>query len=422
MLKAVSTILFLGAYLIISQEHRLKVSKTAISMILAVVLWVLIALFGHASPDRALIEAGAEVFRLVVFLLSAMTLVEILTHYGFFDALYAKMLSLRMGDRGQFFIICLLAFFLSAFLDNLTTTIVLLQISQRFFQGRNLLKTASAVVIAANAGGAFSPIGDVTTTMLWLADKFDALTVVLRGFLPSFAAFLASTLWIGSSIREDTKDTVEVATGLNKTEKTVIALCLASFAMPVAATAVGLPPFLGLLFGLGIVWLFVDIIRQRTSRRTTLTTSIEKFFQKTDIGSLYFFIGILIAVAALREIGVLEDISRAVFGAAPAAGDIITGNVALGALSSIFDNVPLTAAAIDIVRTTDQSLWVLLALTVGIGGSIFLIGSAPGIIAMAAIRDLTFREYLRIATLPAIAAYLAGVGTWMVQRALFFSP
>jgi Na+/H+ antiporter NhaD/arsenite permease-like protein len=422
MFKTASITLFLVAYFIISQEHRFKVSKTAISMILAVVLWVLIAFSGNMHAEAALLEAGAEIFRLVVFLLSAMTLVEILTHYGLFDAVYVKMTSFKMTDRWQFFVICLLAFIFSAFLDNLTTTIVFLQIAQRFFTGKNLLKAASAIVIAANAGGAFSPVGDVTTTMLWLANKFDAVTVVSQAFLPSLVVFLVATLLIGRSIKVDTKDALETSPPLRRTERIVVALCLATFVLPLVATWFSLPPYTGLLFGLGVVWLFVDVARQQVSRRTSLAISIETFFQKTDIGSIFFFIGILIAVAALREIGILEDISRAVFGPAPVFQNIVLGNVAIGGLSAIFDNVPLTAAAIDIVKTTDPSLWTLLAITVGVGGSILLIGSAPGIIAMAAISGLNFLTYMRIATIPALVAYAAGVVTWVIQHRLFIAP
>src|SRR3989338_5715726 len=177
MVKIFSIIIFLSGYLAISQEHLLKVSKTSISLILAVVLWLLVIMSGNNNVGPALSEAGSEIFSLVIFLLSAMTLVEILTHYGLFDYIYHRLIRLHLEDKAQFFIIILLTFVFSSLLDNLTTTIVFVQIARRFFSGKNLLKSAAAIVIAANAGGAFSPIGDISTTMLWLAKKFTSQTI-----------------------------------------------------------------------------------------------------------------------------------------------------------------------------------------------------------------------------------------------------
>lgn len=402
-------------YIVISQEHLLKVSKTSVSLIIAVILWVLVVIGGLNDVGLALAESAGEIFGLVIFLLSAMTLVEILTHYGLFDYLYIKLLKLKLDDKAQFFIITFLAFIFSAFLDNLTTTIVFLQIASRFFSGKNLLRSASAIVIVANAGGAFSPIGDVTTTMLWLANKFTAQTVFTQAFIPSFTVFFTSTLLIGKSIVADTKDRVENVIKLGKVEWVIISLCLLSFLLPLFMTVVYLPPYFGLLLGLGFIWLVVDLARLKRPNSTSLSISIEKFFQKTDIASLYFFIGILLAVGALRHLGVLEKISHQVFTASPSATRIIQGNIAIGGLSAIFDNIPLTAAAIDIVNTTDPSLWVLLALTVGVGGSLLLIGSAPGIIAMTIVKELTFSAYLKIATLPALIAFILGILVWFIQ-------
>ena len=183
-------------------------------------------------------------------------------------------------------------------------------------------------------------------------------------------------------------------------------------------TTLHFPPYIGLLLGLGIVWFTVDTVKHRLPERTSLMMSIEKFFQKTDIASLYFFIGILLSISALRHIGLLDDISKAIFASAQ-TNHIIAGNVVIGALSAVFDNIPLTAAAIDIVKTTDPRLWVLLAFTVGVGGSILSIGSAPGIIAMSMVKELTFATYLKIATLPTIAAYILGIIVWVIQFSIF---
>ncbi len=415
MIIILSVTIFLLGYIAISQEQLLKISKTSISLVVAVVLWLLVAVGGISNVGLALAESAGEIFELVIFLLSAMTLVEILTHYGLFDFIYTKLLKLKLGDKAQFFIIALLAFISSAFLDNLTTTIVFLQISRRFFSGKNLLKSASAIVIAANAGGAFSPIGDVTTTMLWLANKFSTPEIIIQAFIPSFTVFLVSALLIGKSIVADTKDRVENTKQLGKVEWFVISLCLLSFLLPLLMTIVRLPPYFGLLLGLGIIWLVVDLARLQRPNSTSLSLSIEKFFQKMDIASLYFFIGILLAVSALRHLGVLDIISHQVFTTTPSTTRIIEGNIAIGGLSAIFDNIPLTAVAIDIVKTTEPSLWALLALTVGVGGSLLLIGSAPGIIAMTIVKELTFSAYLKIASLPALVAFILGISAWLLQ-------
>ena len=415
MITILSVTIFLLGYIAISQEHILKVSKTSISLLIAVVLWLLVVLGKTGPVGHALAESAGEIFSLVIFLLSAMTLVEILTHYGLFDYLYAKLLKLKLDDKAQFFIITFLAFIFSAFLDNLTTTIVFLQIASRFFSGKNLLRSASAIVIATNAGGAFSPIGDVTTTMLWLANKFTTQTIVVQTFIPSIVVFLVSSLLIGKSITTDTKDIVEKAIRLGKVEWFIISLCLFSFLLPLFMTVVHLPPYFGLLLGLGTIWLVVDLARLQRPHSTSLSIAIEKFFQKTDIASLYFFIGILLAIGALRHLGVLEEISHKVFTAAPTTTRIIMGNISIGGLSAVFDNIPLTAAAIDILKTTDPRLWALLALTVGVGGSLLLIGSAPGIIAMTIVKELTFSAYFKIATLPALVAFLLGIVVWLLQ-------
>lgn len=419
MIPFLSVTIFLLGYVAISQEHVIKVSKTSISLILAVLLWLLVAVGGTTGIGPALSESGGEIFGLVIFLLSAMTLVEILTHYGLFNFVYQKLAELNLDDKAQFIIITFLAFVFSAFLDNLTTTIIFLQISRRFFKGKNLVRSAAAIVIAANAGGIFSPIGDVTTTMLWLAGKFNVQTIFLEGFLPSLVVFIVSTVLIGRTISKSTQDKIEKINQLGKTEWIVISLCLISFLFPLFMTLIHLPPYFGLLLGLGMVWLLVDLAKLRSSQSASLSVSIEKFFQKTDIASLYFFIGILLSISALSHLGILETVSQKVFTDTPSVSRIIMGNVAIGGFSAIFDNIPLTAAAMEIIKTTDPSLWVLLALTAGVGGSLLLIGSAPGIIAMAIVDDLTFKSYLKIASLPALIAYILGILVWYLQYSLF---
>ncbi len=419
----IAALIFIGGYALITFEHHYKVNKSITATALAAILWGMIALSGDTHISEALHELSAETFALVVFLLAAMTLVEILVHYRFFDLLRVRLFSLGLKDDMQMVLISTIAFFLSAIIDNLTTTIVMVQIARRFFKGKNLLIAAGAIVIAANAGGAFSPIGDVTTIMLWLAGKFSAIEVMLWGFLPSASLFLVSTFLFKRQLVRDSGDdapqTFETVS-LSRSEKIVIAATFASFALPPLAHLAHLPPFMGLLLGVGIVGLLIGFFANTVSKHEShLSLEIEKIMGKVDITSLLFFIGILFAVGALGHLGILAMISSSLFGEAPELWRLIFGSVFLGAFSAILDNIPLTAASMDILTTSDPRIWVLLALCVGTGGSMLVIGSAAGVVAMGMVKELTFKSYLKIATLPAAAGYATAIVVWLVQYWMF---
>lgn len=417
----IASIIFVVGYVLITLEHYWKVNKSITATALAASLWGLIAL--TTSDIHAVEEAihliSAETFSLVVFLLAAMTLVEILVHYRFFDVLRAKLFALGLKDGAQLVLISLITFVLSAIIDNLTTTIVMIQIARRFFRGHNLLVAAGMVVVAANAGGAFSPIGDVTTIMLWLAGKFTALEIIAWGFLPSLSILGVSLCFFIRQLKRDSGDEAPAAgeaVTLTISEKIVIGMSFASFLLPPFAHLAGLPPFMGLLFGVGLVGLTIGFFANTSRHREShLSMEIEKLLGKLDITSLLFFIGILFAVGALGFLGVLDLISSSLFGAEPALSRLIAGSVLLGAFSAIVDNIPLTAAAIDILQTSDPRLWALLAICVGTGGSMLVIGSAAGVVAMGMVKELTFKKFLQIATLPALLGYVAGIAVWYIQ-------
>ena len=420
----IASIIFVVGYVLITLEHYWKVNKSITATALAAVLWALIA---FTSPDSHAIEEAlhiisAETFSLVVFLLAAMTLVEILVHYRFFDLLRAKLFSLGLKDGAQLILIGTLTFFLSAILDNLTTTIVMVQIARRFFKGHNLLVMAGMIVVAANAGGAFSPVGDVTTIMLWLAGKFSALDIILWAFLPSLSILLVSMLLFVKQLKKDSGDETPAPSEqviLSGSDKVVISMSFASFVLPPLAHLIGLPPFMGLLLGVGLVGLTIGWFSNNAKHRDShMSMEIEKLLGKLDITSLLFFIGILFAVGALGFLGVLDFISASLFGEDPAMSRLVAGSVLLGAFSAILDNIPLTAAAIDILQTTDPHLWILLAICVGTGGSMLVIGSAAGVVAMGMVKELSFTKYLKIAAIPAALGYIAGIGVWYIQYLL----
>jgi Na+/H+ antiporter NhaD/arsenite permease-like protein len=195
---------------------------------------------------------------------------------------------------------------------------------------------------------------------------------------------------------------------------------LASFLLPLLAALFGLPPYMGLMAGLGVVWLLIDLAKRARPQPTHLQANIRSFFQQTDIESIQFFVGILLAVAALHALGILHFVTELLLGSTPGVERLITTFTSLGVLSAIVDNVPLTAAAISALGDISPHLWVLLALTVGTGGSLLVIGSAAGVIAMGMVPELTFGKYLKTATVPALLGFIASVGVWLAQTAIFY--
>ena len=370
--------------------------------------------------EHTLIEAGNSVFGIVAFLLSAMTLVEILIHYNLFDVIRIWLIRLKLTEKKQFIMISFVTFFLSAILDNLTVTIIMIQIARKFFKGNNFLVMTANIVIMANAGGAWSPIGDVTTIMLWLADKFTALEIIRDAIVPSLTIGAVSTLMLKRRIENVSGFPVpDEKVNLSPSEKLVIGLTFVSFIFPLIMNLIHLPPYVGLLFGLGLVWTLIEFLQTKSSQTTHLEAKIDSLVQKTDIASLKFFIGILLAVAALEAQGILEIASHAIFGENPDFIRLVMGNTMMGLLSAVVDNVPLTALSINLIKVSDPLMWVLTAIAVGTGGSCLLIGSASGVIAMGMVKDLTFGKYLKIASLPALFGYLAGIGVWLLQYRIF---
>lgn len=425
---------FVIGYVFITLEHRYKLHKAITAAALGAFLWIAIGIAERSAAEDALHGIGSEIFSIVIFLLAAMTLVEVLVHYRFFDFVRTQILRLNIRDYGQLWVIGAVSFFLSAVIDNLTATLVMLAVATRFFAGRNLLVATAAIVIAANAGGAWSPIGDVTTIMLWIAGKFTSGEIVAWTFVPSAVLFVVSTALLGRSIAADTRDVIEECVALSKSEWIVIALALASFFLPVIVHSIGLPPYIGLVFGLGIVGITISLFRLMNGGAAAsahddvelggiapdshLTSDIEKKLARTDIAALLFFTGILLAVGALGHVGILDTASHYLLGDDPSLMRLFFGNAALGVLSALVDNIPLTAAAMEIIQTSDPAIWSLLALAVGTGGSLLVIGSAAGVVAMGKVKNLSFFTYVTIATVPAAVGYAAAMGVWLLQYLL----
>ena len=415
--QIIAGLVFGLGYLGIILEHQAHVNKAAFALVMGGFLW---ALVGMASPDEsalALAHSSAEIFSIVVFLLAAMVLVEVLVHYRVFDYIQAKLYARNLGQMQQFWFMALLTFVFSAFLNNLTVTIVMIQIARKFFWGKNLLLVAATIIVSSNAGGAFSPVGDITTIMLWFAEKFTATEIIVGGLIPSVLLCAISTYLLSRKLTPpEGRNLAPACTEcprLSRTDQTVVVTVLGAFLLPVIGRLFNVPPVLGILLGVGITWLVVDSLRQFTKEQTHLNASIEKFVQKTDISSIMFFIGILLSVAAINALGVLDHVSAVLYGS-EGLGQIILGNTLLGVLSGVFDNIPLTAMAISILETADTGLWVLLAIAVGTGGSFFLVGSASGVVAAGMLPKLTFGTYVRLAFVPVLIGFAGAIGAWAV--------
>lgn len=409
-------------YLLITLEQKFNTHKSAIALTLGAVLWLLTAVFlkhDEEALSHALSHAGAEVFNIVAFLLAALALIEILVHYKFFDLIRAKLIVLNVGDKQQFLLLMVITFFFSGILDNIAITIAMLQIALRFFTGRNMIIAAAGIVIAANAGGAWSPVGDVTTIMLWLADKFTALEVIRYAFFPSLAlALVAGTMLYRklddtSFEKREKDDTLTPSFG----EKMVITMALLSFTLPLLVSFIGLPPYMGLFLGLGLTWCLIEFAkkRKRSNNPTHMTANIDKIVQTVDISSIKYIMGILLAVMALSTLGVLQWLSSVVVGSDPSMSHLIFTNIGLGFLSGIVDNASLVAIAMNTLPMNDPELWALTAIAAGNGGSLLVIASAAGVVAMGGFKKLTMAEYFKVATLPVFVGLLAAFGVWYLQ-------
>ncbi|MGD8373503.1 MAG: sodium:proton antiporter NhaD [Candidatus Woesebacteria bacterium] len=416
--------LFCFGYLLITLEQKFGTHKSAIALTLGGVLWLLAAIQlrdNSEGLEHALSHTGSEIFSIVAFLLAALALIEILVHYKLFDLIRAKLIKLKVTDKQQFLVIIALSFAFSAVLDNIAITIAMLQIARRFFTGRNLLIAASGIVVAANAGGAWSPVGDVTTVLLWLADKFTATEVIRYAFLPSLslavvvACLLYRKLDDANFLKREKDDLVKLDLG----EKMIIGMALASFTLPLLMSSVGLPPYMGLLLGLGLTWLIIEYVKHfnKNQNETHMSANIDKIIQSVDLASVKYIMGILLAVLALSTLGVLSWLSLIVVGANPSEAHLILVNIGLGFLSGIVDNASLVAIAIQTLPVDDPELWSLVAIAAGNGGSLMIIASAAGVVAMGGCKQLTIGDYFKIATLPVFLGLLVALGVWYVQFA-----
>ncbi len=432
---------FVVGYLCIALESLTKVNKAAIALLMCVVCWTLLmmnpAAYYPEIGGEGVIHHIAEVIEhhlgdaagTLFFLMGAMTIVEIVDSNGGFnfvrDALKTR------SKRKLMWRVAFMTFFLSAILDNLTTSIVMIMVLRKLVQSREeRLLYAALIIISANSGGAFSPIGDVTTIMLWIKGVITTQGVITEIFIPSLVSMLIPAVIIslhlkGKFDKEQNLPKAEVSQFTKVQRDIIFWLGVGGLVfVPIFKTLTHLPPFMGILLVLGILWTTTEIFHYNTSEDDTMAKRVSDIMTKIDLSTIMFFLGILMAVAVLQEIGVLTAMGEGLNEAF--AGNYYLINGIIGILSSIVDNVPLVAGCMGMypvaaegAMTVDGIFWQLLAYCAGVGGSMLIIGSAAGVVVMG-LEKITFGWYLKRITWIAFVGYLCGILIYWVERMLFF--
>lgn len=414
-------IIFAALYAGITFEHQHGYDKEPLALIGGVGLYLLARMAMGDTLEGGLAEVEAEIFRIIMFLFPAMILVELLLQMGFFTLLQSLLQKRGYRDKQQFRILSTLTFFLSALLDNLTTTLVMITMVNQSFKERNRQIAGAATVANANAGGAWSPIGDVTTIMLWLAGKFTAVQIVLMGFVPMVCHSLVVTTLLSRQLEDSEPELVTInAPNFSRGQKIVMIVALSCFSLPLIFSQLGAPPYMGLLLGLGITWLLqTRLAKQDDATANSRDQHVANLIRLVDHRTLFFFTGILLMVGALGLIQALLVTSNLLLGSDPDAFRIYTFSLLLGPLSAIVDNVPLTALAIDVINFQDHWQGVFLAMCVGTGGSALIIGSVAGVVAMGRVKGLNSRVYARLMLVPVGIAYVVQTIVFMIEYRLF---
>ncbi|MBK9221313.1 MAG: sodium:proton antiporter NhaD [Saprospiraceae bacterium] len=408
------TLIFLIGYLLIIFEHNIKIDKAVSAILTGVCSWIVIALFQSQGTDTSSVSTSllhylGEIAAILFFLLGAMTIVELVDmHQGF------KVISQWITTRNKFIlliVISLLSFFLSAVLDNLTTSIVMISLTRKIIHNaEDRLWFASFIVIAANAGGAWSPIGDITTTMLWIDHKVSTLQLIKFLFIPSILCIAVPLIIVSFFDRFKGKSvkTEFVIEKLPRSAKFYLFLGIGLLILvPIIKSVTHLPPFVGMMGALAILWLIseLDFPNLYPPFKDSAKPSVRNALSRIEIPSILFFLGILLAISALENIGQLTELANVLSNYIPDQSGIA---FVLGLLSAVIDNVPLVAGAIGMYSLPmDHHFWHEIAYAAGTGGSILIIGSAAGVAAMG-LEKINYQWYFKKITLLAFAGYLVG--------------
>lgn len=458
-------VIFVLGYAAIAFEHQLKIDKAAAALITGVLCWTvyvfgaynivdfagipdyLLAMFAednveltkhdviqHYVTEFQMYESLAEIASILFFLIGAMTIVELIdAHEGF--AVITDRIKTTKKSR-LLWIVGILSFFFSAALDNLTTSIVMVSLLRKLIKGEKDRWTfAGLVIISANAGGAWSPIGDVTTTMLWIGKQITADSIVVGLIIPSLVCLLVPLLILSMKMKGDVVRPLRQENLEHYTDPTspferkfvFISGLFGLILVPVFKTYTHLPPFMGMMLSLGILWLLTDILHRRKNMEFRSKFSVLGALRKIDTPSVLFFLGILLAVGSLQGAGQLRELAGgldASIGTDSKEG-VYAVSMIIGLLSSIVDNVPLVAASMGMYELGGDNIffhenglfWEFLAYCAGTGGSALIIGSAAGVAVMG-LEKMSFGWYLKNMTLLAIVGYIAGAITYILQYTL----
>ncbi len=407
-------VVFVSGYTLITLEHQTKINKATIALMMAILCWSLLFVY-HPCPENSecFLTNLAEISQIVFFLMGALAIVEIISiHNGF--SVISKYIN-QKSKRKLLWLIGFVTFFLSSILDNLTTTVVMVTLLAKLMpKGEDRLLIGGGVVIAANAGGAWTPIGDVTTTMLWIGGQLSTQHMIPVLFLPSIVCMLVSFIFLTFLLKGSlpAQPKVEMQQE-HKYEKLVFGLGVGALVfVPIFKMLTGLPPLMGILFGLSVLWIVTDWLHRGSESRNHL--KVPTALSRIDLSSTLFFLGILMCVGALSHAGILTQLSAWLD---QKIGNTTLIATAIGLASAVIDNVPLVAASMEMYplaqHPMDSKLWDLIAFCAGTGGSILIIGSAAGVVFMG-LEHVDFFWYLRRISLPALIGYLAGIGIYLI--------
>jgi Na+/H+ antiporter NhaD/arsenite permease-like protein len=441
-------VVFILGYAAIALEHPLKVNKSATALFLAVAMWVLFVIGGEQvlvstasfqeyllkNPGgsfldwlshHALLEHLGEISEILFFLLGAMTIVELVDSHEGFRIITDK---IKTTNKVKLlWVISIITFFLSAVLDNLTTSIVMVALLRKLVSDKKeRWFYAGMVIIAANSGGAFSPIGDVTTIMLWIGGHVTTVNIIVKTFIPSVISMVVPlallSMTMKGNIQRQPQTTVDHAKDPTTPFERGLVFWLGIGSLlfvPVFKTITHLPPYIGILLGLSVLWIVTEIMHKSKNDEYRSKRTVAGVLHRVDTTSVLFFLGILLAVAALQTVGHLDLLAKALD---QHVGNLYVINVIIGLLSSVVDNVPLVAGAMGMYQNTfvpDHYFWEMLAYCAGTGGSILIIGSAAGVAVMG-MEKIDFIWYMKKISLWALIGYLAGaIAYWALSVFIF---
>ncbi len=432
MVTTLMIIVFVLGYAAIAFEHPLKVDKAASALIIGGLGWGLLAFSGidHHTLTHEIQHHIVDIAEILFFLLGAMTIVELIdAHQGF--AIITEKIKTTNKVK-LIWILSIITFFFSAVLDNLTTSIVMAALLTKLIKGKDdLWMFAGIIILSANAGGAWSPIGDVTTIMLWIGGQVSASNIILSIIIPSIVCAVVPLIYLTfklqGNIERPEKNIINESTQsyVSSFERNLIfylGVCGLLF-VPIFKTITHLPPYVGMLLSLGLLWLVTEIIHRNKNQKQKSKLSVISVLKKVDTPTIFFFLGILLAVASLQSAGQLDIVAKYLdktFNGQTPEG-IYVINIIIGLLSSIVDNVPLVAGAMGMytdltgLYARDGLFWEFLAYCAGTGGSVLIIGSAAGVAVMGILK-IDFIWYLKKISLLALMGYLAGAATYILMQ------